>query len=128
MKYLTAEEILVLHSRIIEETGGLHGVRDSGLLSSAVERPKGRFGGRELYLGVFEKATVYTEAIAQHHVFVDGNKRTALAVAARFLFINDYEFSATQKDLEKFALDVAQKKLASGAIAGWLKKHSRKSS
>ncbi|MBI4120550.1 MAG: hypothetical protein HY454_03755 [Parcubacteria group bacterium] len=53
MKYITAEDILAIHSEIIDETGGLHGVRDVGLLASVVERPKGRFGGRPLYKNIF---------------------------------------------------------------------------
>ena len=76
MKYLTAEEILVIHSEIIDKTGGLHGTRDVGLLMSIVERPKSKFSGQELYKGIFKKVAVYLESLAQYHVFADGNKRT----------------------------------------------------
>ena len=107
MKYLKAEDILVIHSEIIDETGGLHGVRDIGLLMSIVEKPKSKFGGKDLYVGIFKKAAVYLESIVQYHVFLDGNKRTGALSAARFLFINGYEFIPTNKDLEDFVIKVA---------------------
>lgn len=126
MKYLTGEEILVLHSEIIDETGGSHGVRDSGLLISVIKRPKATFGGKELYGDVFKKASVYLDSLANFHIFTDGNKRTAIAAAARFLFLNGYELIAANKEVEIFALKVVVEKLSLGKIAAWLKKHSRK--
>ncbi|MBI2587983.1 type II toxin-antitoxin system death-on-curing family toxin [Candidatus Azambacteria bacterium] len=126
MRYLTGSDILVLHARIMEETGGIHGVRDVGLLSSIVERPKMRFGGRELYRGVFQKAAVYVQSLAQYHVFVDGNKRTAVAASARFLYLNGYEMTATNIEVEQFVLRVVTKKLALESISEWLRIHSRR--
>jgi len=126
MKYLKAEDILVIHSEIIDETGGLHGVRDIGLLMSIVEKPKSKFGGKDLYVGIFKKAAVYLESIVQYHVFLDGNKRTGALSAARFLFINGYEFIPTNKDLEDFVIKVAIEKLDLETIFAWLKKHSRR--
>ncbi|MBI3305432.1 type II toxin-antitoxin system death-on-curing family toxin [Candidatus Parcubacteria bacterium] len=79
MNYLTGEEILAIHSEIIDQTGGLHGVRDAGLLASILERPKTAFGGKEMHRGLFKKAAVYMEGLARYHVFTDGNKRTAIA-------------------------------------------------
>lgn len=126
MKYLTAQDILIIHAKIIEETGGLHGVRDVGLLISLTERPKAGFGGKELYRGVFKKAAVYLESLAHYHVFIDGNKRTGITASARFLFLNDSELSASNKELEQFVLEVVVKKLDLETIANWLKKHSKK--
>jgi len=125
MIYLTGEEILVIHSEIIDQTGGSHGIRDIGLLQSIVEKPKMQFGGNELYEGCFLKAAVYLESITNYHVFVDGNKRTAVAGAARFLFLNGFELRATNKALEKFALEVATQKLSFKTITSWLKCHSK---
>ncbi len=126
MRYLTGEEILIIHSEIIDETGGMHGVRDAGLLISVIERPKTSFGGKEVYKSVFEKAAAYLESFATYHVFVDGNKRTAIAAAARFLFLNRYNLTTSSKEIEELALRVALRKLSVKEIAAWLKRYSRK--
>jgi len=128
VQYLTAEDILVIHAKLIDEIGGSHGVRDVNLLISLTERPKTSFSGKEVYRTVFEKAAAYLESLVKYHVFVDGNKRTAVAVSARFLFMNGYELTATNKELEKFTLKVVIEKLVLEKIAGWLKIHSRKTS
>lgn len=124
MRYLSGEDILVLHARILDATRGAHGVRDAHLLASILEKPKMRFGGKELYQGVFRKAATYLEALATYHVFIDGNKRTALAAAARFLFINGYTITATNSQVERFVLGVALRKHDVAAITKWLKQHS----
>lgn len=126
MKYLSPEDILVLHALVIDETGGAHGVRDTRLLASLSQKPKARFGGRELYKGVFVKAAVLLEAIANYHVFVDGNKRTALATVARFLHLNSYKLTASHKDAEAEVLAVATKDMDVEALTAWLKKHTRR--
>ncbi|MDO8565012.1 MAG: type II toxin-antitoxin system death-on-curing family toxin [bacterium] len=126
MKYLTAEEVLILHSEIIDQTGGSHGIRDIGLLMSIIEKPKATFGGKELYKGVFNKASATLEAFVQYHVFIDGNKRSAALSASRFLFINGYDLTATNKELEKFMVKVAVEKSNLNEISLWLKKHSKK--
>ncbi len=77
MKYLSAEQVLFIHSRLIDETGGSHGIRDTGLLQAAVERPKATFGGKDLYPDIFYKAAALLESLIKNHPFIDGNKRTA---------------------------------------------------
>lgn len=126
MQYLTAEEILILHARVIDETGGSHGIRDPGLLQSVAEWPKTAFGGKETYRGIFVKAAVYMESIVRYHVFVDGNKRTALISTARFLHVNHYGLTATNKAVEKYVLKVAVEKPDVAEIAAWLKTHSKR--
>lgn len=126
MKYLTPQDILVIHARIIDETGGSHGIRDTGLLVSLVERPKAAFGGKEMYPGIFEKAAVYLESLVSYYVFVDGNKRAGIAAAARFLFLNGYTLQANNKQVETFVLKIAEEKLEIRAIAAWFKKHAKK--
>lgn len=126
MRYLTAEEILVLHALAIDETGGSHGVRDPGLLQSIAERPKTAFGGKEMYLGVFAKAAVYMDSIIRYHVFIDGNKRAALIATARFLHINGHELVATNAAALKFVLKVAVEKTAIEEVAAWLKTRSKR--
>ena len=125
MKYLTPQDVLVLHAYIIEETGGSHGVRDFGLLLSVMARPKSAFGGKHMYINMFEKAGAYLEAFVRYHVFIDGNKRIAIASAVRFLHINKFEFIASNKEVEKFILKVVVGRLSVSEIARWLKKYSR---
>lgn len=125
MKYPSAEDILALHDRVIEETGGAHGVRDVGLLIAASERPKMRFAGKPLYRAICEKAAVYLDSLIRNHVFIDGNKRTAVLAAARFLSLNGYTLTATNRALEQFVLAVAVKKPPLQSIADWLKRHTR---
>ena len=126
MKYLKAEDVLIIHSEIIDQTGGLHGVRDTGLFLSIIEKPKSRFGGKDLYNGIFKKAAVYLESLVQYHVFLDGNKRTGVVSAARFLFVNHYELTVTNKGLEDFVIKVAVEKLDLETISAWLEKHSKR--
>ena len=126
MRYLSAQEILVLHALVVDETGGSHGVRDVALLESIAHKPQARFGGRELYKGVFLKAAVLLEAVTNYHVFVDGNKRTGLIAAGRFLSLNKYELVASNKELETIVLAVANKKMDSKEVAAWLKKRTKK--
>lgn len=126
MRYLEGEEVLFIHSEIIDRTGGAHGVRDVGLFLSILERPKTAFGGNEMYPKVFEKAAVYCEGFARYHVFVDGNKRTAMAAATRFLNRNGYVLTAKNDELERFALRVATAKLPLQDIATWFRTHTRR--
>lgn len=123
--YLDGEEILIMHERIVEATGGLSGLRDLNLFLSLIEKPKAVFSDKELYPTIFLKAAVYLEAVANYHVFVDGNKRTAFASAARFLERNSFAVEAGNRAVENFMLKVARDKLPLGIIAKWLEKNSR---
>jgi death-on-curing protein len=126
MKYLTPEEVLFIHARLIAETGGLHGLRELALLESAVARPQASFEGRDLYADLFAKATVLLESLVNNHPFLDGNKRTGITTVALFLRINGYRFKATNEDMVAFVLKVAQKQLNFEEVTVWLKKHSQK--
>lgn len=128
MRYLSAQEILILHALVVDETGGRHGVRDIALLGSIAHKPQTKFGGKELYKGVFVKAAVLLEAVISYHVFLDGNKRTGLIAAGRFLSVNRYELAASNTEIETLALAVATKKIEIKDIAAWLKKHAKKTS
>ena len=126
MKYLANEDILVIHALIIDQTGGRHGIRDVGLLESACARPKTSIFGKSTFPTVFDKAAAYLDSIAKHHVFVDGNKRTALARAARFLELNDFRLNASNIEAERFMIRVIVKRLDIPKIAAWLRKHSKR--
>ncbi len=126
MRYLSAEEILAIHDRIVETIGGSLGVRDERLLRSLTERPKTSFGEQEQFPTIFLKAAVLLEAIATYHVFVDGNKRTALAAAHIFLASNGYAVPALPiEDSEEFLLAAAQKQTTLEEIADWLERNSK---
>jgi death-on-curing protein len=126
VKYLTAEQILFIHSRIIDETGGTHGIRDIGLLQSAVERPKAFFKGKHLYPDIFHKTAAFMESLVKNHPFLDGNKRTSLISAGVFLQMNGFVLEVSQKDIVRFTLRVSQGKTTLPDIAEWFKVHSQK--
>ena len=126
MRYLTAQEILILHALVVDATGGSHGVRDTALLASIAHKPSAKFGGKDLYPDVFLKAAVLLEAIANYHVFIDGNKRTSFIAAARFLYLNGYDVTASNKDVEKTVLSVATKKVGVEKLGRLLKENSKR--
>ena len=123
--YLTAEQVLFIHYRLVSETGGAHGVRDIGLLESAVARPRATLDNQELYTNIYEKAAALMESLVKDHPFIDGNKRTGIACTVLFLRQNGIPFSARNSDLERFTLRVASSKIKLSEIAKWLKHHSR---
>ena len=92
MRYLTAREIIVLHSRIISRTGGAFGIRDRQALESAVAQPQMTFDGDELYPTISAKTAALGHALIQNHAFVDGNKRIGQAAMEVLLVLNGYEF------------------------------------
>lgn len=88
MRYLTLREILEIYQRVMQQSGGLVGIRDLGALESAVAQPRMTFGGAELYPTLVEKAASLGFSLIQNHPFVDGNKRTAHATLETFLVLN----------------------------------------
>jgi death-on-curing protein len=124
MNYLTAEQILFLHARLVAETGGLHGVRDLGMLESAAARPKATFGEKDLYPDIFTKAAALLDSLINNHPFVGGNKRTGIAAAALFLRRNSYHLKAEAVEYENFTLSVAIEHPDPQIITSWLKEHT----
>ena len=126
MNYLTAEQILFIHYRLIEETGGSHGIRDIALLQSAIARPQASFDNNDLYPDLFTKAASLMHSIIKNHPFIDGNKRTAITSASIFLQRNNYILTASNKELEQFTLKIASENIEIEKIANWFKKHTKK--
>lgn len=122
--FLTLEQVLFIHEDQVDRYGGSHGVRDLGLLESAILRSQTTFGGVDLYITIFDKAAALMHSLLLNHPFVDGNKRTAVVSALSFLELNGYSLKVNDKELEKFALMVENKKPSIEFIANWLKKHS----
>lgn len=125
MKYLSPEQVLFIHSRTIDETGGAHGVLNIGLLRSAVARPRATFAGKNLYPDIFHKTAALMESLARNHPFVDGNKRTAITSAGLFLGLNGHNLKAGQRELERFTLSVATGRTAFDHAVAWFKRHAR---
>lgn len=123
-QYLIPEQVIFLHSRLIAETGGGHGVRDLGMLLSALGRPQATFEEKDLYAVIFLKAAALMDSLVRNHPFVDGNKRTAIAAAAMFLRINGYRLVVENNEMVRFTLACAQSQLSLDAISDWFRKYS----
>ncbi|MDQ5822866.1 MAG: type II toxin-antitoxin system death-on-curing family toxin [Chloroflexota bacterium] len=123
-KFLTLEEVLELHATRIERYGGSFGVRDPGLLQSALEMPRAMFGGQYLHEDLFSMASAYLFHLVQNHAFIDGNKRIGLAAALSFLDINGVEIIADEDILYEMVLSVAEGLKNKEAIAEFLREHA----
>lgn len=110
--FLSVDFVLEIHRRVIEEFGGVPGLRDRGLLESAVAMPQSKFGGNDLHVGLSEKAAAYHFHLCANHPFMEGNKRVAVAAAEVFLLINGQELSASDNDVEVLTLGVAAGRLS----------------
>jgi death on curing protein len=117
--YLTVEQVLFIHARLISETGGVHGVRDLGLLLSAISRPEATFDGKELYPGLNQKAASLLQSLVGNHPFVDGNKRTAITSVGLFLLINGWRLNVENQEMVEFTLRCAQRLVSLDQIAAW---------
>jgi len=126
MDYLTAKQIMFIHSRLIKETGGSQGVHDLSALLSAVGRPQSSFDDQDLYTDLFSKAAALIDSLIRNHPFVDGNKRTGMAAGALFLRQNGYALKVDNEEVVSIALGIAQSQLDLDQIAAWLKENSQK--
>jgi death-on-curing protein len=124
IEYLTLNEVLLLHARLIQATGGSRGLRDLGLLESAVARPQATFAGADLYPDLWAKAAALMHSLVLNHPFVDGNKRVALTAAGVFLDLNGYRMNASNQEAVAFTLQVIAGDLDLEAMAAWLKTNS----
>lgn len=124
-QYLTPEQVLFLHSRLIAETGGGHGIRDLGMLLSALGRPQATFDEKELYADIFSKAATLMDLLVRNHPFMDGNKRTAITATALFLKVNGYRLVVENDEMVRFTLACAQSQLSLDEITDWFKRYSR---
>ncbi len=120
---LTKEQILILHSELIKTTGGSDGIRDIGLLESALETPFQSYGGEELYPSIQAKASRLCYGLVKNHAMVDGNKRIGVHAMLVFLSVNGYELEYSQKELSDLILDVAADKKQYEDVLQWLLEH-----
>lgn len=124
MRFLTLIEVLELHRRIIGQSGGAFGIRDVGLLESAIAQPRMTFGGEDLYLSLLEKAAALGFSIIMNHPFVDGNKRTGHAATETFLVLNGMEINASVDEQERIVLAIASGNLGREAFVEWLQRNT----
>ena len=125
MKYLHPKQVLYLYQQIIKQTGGTIGLRDAGLLDSAIHRPRATFGGHDLYPDLFSKAAALGHSVISNHPFIDGNKRIGFETMRLMLRLNGYDIRTSDEAKFDFVIDIAKGKLTEQAIADWLTQHSR---
>lgn len=123
-EFLDLDDVLRMHAVQIDRFGGDTGLRDMGLLQSAIAQPRVTFGGQFLHADLFEMAAAYLYHIVQNHPFVDGNKRTGAVAANVFLDINGSRTRATNDELVKLVLGVAQGHASKPEIAEFFRRRA----
>ncbi|RLA43331.1 MAG: type II toxin-antitoxin system death-on-curing family toxin [Gammaproteobacteria bacterium] len=125
--WIINETVLPVHSLLLAEHGGGVGIRDEGLLESALSRPIQKFS-HEPKPSIFELAASYSFGLAKNHPFVDGNKRTAFTVGTLFLELNGYRLTAPEPIAAVAFEDLASGKLSESELANWFEEHCSKAS
>lgn len=123
MKKLSKKQILMLHTQLIQQTGGSEGVRDYNLRDSALETPFQSFGGDELYPTIQAKAARLGYGLIKNHCMIDGNKRIGTHAMLVFLALNGIELKYMQKELYETILDVAAGKIEYEDLLQWALDH-----
>jgi death-on-curing protein len=122
-KFINKEEVLNIHNDQIKKYGGSLGIRDDGLLESALYQPQATFGGEFLHPTIVEQAAAYLFHIANNHPFIDGNKRVAFEVTIAFLIINGYRLKMTPQTAYDLTLQVADGTIAKEELIEVLRNH-----
>jgi death-on-curing protein len=125
MKKISRDQVLMLHSMVIKQSGGIDGIRDNGLLDSALNTPFQSFNNEELYPSIQGKAARLCYSIINNHPFIDGNKRIGILAMFVFLKINHVEIQCQDEDIIDLGLGVASGKHDSSYIMEWIILHSR---
>ena len=123
MLFLTLDDILESHQNQIDTYGGSHGIRDIGLLESAIAQPEASFGGEYLHADIFEMAAAYVYHLVMNHPFVDGNKRVGLEAALIFLEINNENLNASDEELVDLVLKTTAGQIGKRQIAEFFQSH-----
>jgi death-on-curing protein len=119
--WITESAVREIHHRQLHEHGGLDGVRDPGMLSSALSRPKNFFAYANPKPDIAAVAAAYAYGIIRNHAFVDGNKRTAYVVCRTFLLINGFDIVATADEKHRAFISVAEGSMSDEALAAWIR-------
>ncbi|MGR1415293.1 type II toxin-antitoxin system death-on-curing family toxin [Streptococcus agalactiae] len=123
MRILTVEQVIELHSRLIQATGGLDGVRDAGLVESSLSSAFSSYFGIEKYSSIEEKAARLCYSLVNNHAFLDGNKRIGVYVMIIFLELNGIVLNQTDEEIVKLGLGVAASELDYNAILEYIRNH-----
>lgn len=123
MKILSKRQILMLHTALIAQTGGIDGVRDEGLLDSAINAPFQTFAEQDLYPTVLEKAVRLGFGLISNHPFLDENKRIGAHAMLTFMGVNQINLCCTDEELISLILQVASGRLDYDGMLEWLKSH-----
>lgn len=123
MKILSKRQVLMLHRQLVEQTGGSNGIRDEGLLDSALSAPFQSFDSTDVYPSLQQKAARLCFGLVKNHSFVDGNKRIGVHVMLVFLALNGVELSYTQTELSDIILQVAASEKDDSGLLEWLIHH-----
>ncbi|MFZ4676018.1 MAG: type II toxin-antitoxin system death-on-curing family toxin [Nodosilinea sp.] len=116
------DEVLVLHANQIATFGGTAGVRDQGLLDSALAQPQATFGGKLLHPTLADQAAACLYHLSRNHPFIDGNKRTAFGVMDAFIEVNGYRLTLTDDEAYELTMQVAQGQMGKAELVGMLAK------
>jgi len=119
-------DVLDLHDKSIEVYGGSKGIRDIGLLESAIARPFQTFGGEDLYPSPYDKAAAFAESLIINHPFIDGNKRTGMLGMATFLLENKIYIDTKDEDLYDMIIKISMGEINFEQITEWLKNNTAK--
>ena len=123
MKRIDTEEVLKIHSMLISATGGIDGVRDKGMLISALNAPFQTFMGEELYPSIEKKAAALCYGLINNHAFTDGNKRIGILVMLTFLELNGIDVNCTDENIIRLGVGVADGSLKTNDIERWIIKY-----
>lgn len=123
--FLTLDEAVALHADQIERYGGSPGIRDIGLLQSALATPAATFGGEYVHLGLHEMAAAYLFHLVKNHPLIDGNKRTGLMAMLAFLGLNRLHLEADPDEVADLVLGVASGKVSKAEVAVFVQRHPR---
>ena len=122
-KFVTISQVLDIHQDEINSFGGTSGVRDEGLLDSALAQPQATFGGELLHPTIGEQAAAYLYHLAMNHPFIDGNKRTAFAVMDTFITLNGYSLNLSSEEAYNLVIQVVQREMSKEELSAFLELH-----
>lgn len=124
MRWLSPQLVLAIQARLIDLFGGLHGVRDPGLLDSALAQPQASFAGVALHGDVWAMAAAYGYHLCRNHPFIDGNKRVAAVAMVTFLRANGHQVRYDEVEFYLIVIDLAEGKLSKAQLAAWLRERA----
>jgi death-on-curing protein len=123
MIYLDADDVIRLQEMVIARSGGLPGIKDRGLIESAVAQPRQSFGGQDLSPTLADKAAALGFSLARNHGFEDGNKRIGHAAMETFLVLNGFEIDAPVDEQETVFLQLAAGQMTRDEFTDWVRRH-----